>query len=208
MMGEYPVVYLSSHGQTAWDQTGRYNGMTDLPLSEEGESTARALKKRLHGFKFGKVFTSPLQRAFRTCELAGFGEPAEIDSDLREWDYGDYEGRTEAEIHGEHPGWSLFRDGCPRGESPEQVAARADRVISRLRSIGEDVLVFSSLHFVRALGVRWIGLGLTINARRFALNVGSVSIVGYEDNPARPVIRLWNDTRHLSHSPIHQRIAS
>lgn len=208
MMEEFPIVYLAVHGETAWVVTGQYNGMSDLPLTENGEGDARSLKRRLHGLTFAKIFTSPLQRAFRTCELAGFGELAEIDSDLREWDYGAYEGKTNAEIRAKCPDWQLFRNGCPHGESPEQVAERANRVIARLRSIADDVLLFSSTHFIRALAVRWIGLGLAINARRFALNVASLSAIGYENSLSRPVIRLWNDTRHTSRPPLQQKIAT
>lgn len=208
MMQEFPIVYLAAHGETAWALTGQYNGMTDLPLTENGESDARALKRRLHGLSFAKVFTSPLQRAIRTCELGGFGGTVEIDSDLHEWDYGVYEGRTEAEIRADFPDWQLFRHGCPHGESPEQVTARADGVIARLRRIDDDVLIFSSSNFIRALGVRWIGLGLAINARRFVLNIASVSAVGYEGSHSRPVIRLWNDTRHTSYPAAQQRAAT
>lgn len=207
MQGKFPTIYLVTHGETPWTLTGQYNSMTDLPLTENGEATARALKRRLHGISFNKVFTSPLQRAFRTCELAGFGATAEIDSDLREWDYGTYEGWTDEQIRAERPDWYLFRDGCPHGESPEEVTGRADRVITRLRAVQDDVLLFSSVHFVQALAVRWIGLGLSINARRFVLDVGSLSAVGYENSLSRPVIRLWNDTRHAQHIPL-QRTAS
>jgi len=208
MMKEFPTVYLATHGETAWTLTGQYNGMTDLPLTEGGEGDARALKRRLHGLTFAKVFTSPLQRDFRTCESAGFGAVAEIDSDLREWDYGEYEGRTEAEIRVEYPDWQLFRNGCPHGESPEQVALRGDRVIIRLREINDDVLLFSSTDFVRTLAVRWIGLRLRMNARRFMLNIASVSAVGYESSLSRPVITLWNDTRHSSSPPARHKVAT
>ena len=126
---ERPIVYLARHGETEWSLTGRHTGLTDLPLTEVGERNARRLRERLSGLKFNSVFTSPLQRAKRTCELAGFGAAAAIVPDLVEWDYGEYEGRTSAQIHGEFPGWQLFRDGCPGGESPEQVAARADHVV-------------------------------------------------------------------------------
>src|SRR5262245_25736306 len=137
-----PVVYLARHGETAWSLSGQHTGRTDLPLTERGERNARALGKRLQGLTFAQVWTSPLQRALRTCELAGFGAAAEIDPDLVEWDYGQYEGRRTADIHAELPGWQLFRDGCPGGESPEQVGARADRVIKRVRAVRGDVLLF------------------------------------------------------------------
>ena len=191
------IVYLARHGETAWTISGQYTGLTDLPLTERGERNARRLQERLRGLSFAKVFTSPLQRARRTCELAGFGAVAEIDEDLVEWNYGDYEGRHSADVHRERPDWELFRDGCPGGESPAEAAARADRVVSRLRAIPGDVLLFSSGHFIRVLATRWIGLELTANARRFMLSTASLSAVGYEKELSRPVIRLWNDTHHV-----------
>ena len=153
-----PVIYVARHGETAWSLSGQHTGLTDLPLTERGEGNARRLGERLKGLSFAKVFTSPLQRATRTCELAGFGAAAEIDRDLFEWNYGEYEGRRTADILAERPGWQLFRDGCPGGESPDQIGARADRVVSRLRAIHGDVLLFSSGHFLRVLGARWLGL--------------------------------------------------
>src|SRR6266480_4573818 len=138
-----PVVYLARHGETAWSLSGQHTGLTDLPLTERGEHNARRLGERLEGMTFARVFTSPLQRARRTCELAGFGGVAAVDLDLVEWNYGAYEGRTSAEIHAERSGWQLFRDGCPGGESPADVAARADRVVARVRAIPGNVLIFS-----------------------------------------------------------------
>ena len=192
-----PIVYLARHGETAWTLSGQYTGLTDLPLTERGERNARRLEERLRGLSFTKVFTSPLQRAKRTCELAGFGDVAEIDRDLVEWNYGDYEGRHSADVHRELPDWELFRDGCPGGESPGEAAARADRVVSRVRAVPGDVLLFSSGHFIRVLATRWIGLEVTANARRFMLSTASLSAVGYEKELSRPVIRLWNDTHHV-----------
>src|SRR5437867_2250797 len=128
-----PVIYLVRHGETAWSLTGQHTGLTDVPLTERGERNARRLGERLAGLAFAKVFTSPLQRAARTCELAGFRAAAEVDCDLVEWNYGDYEGLRTVEIHAAHPDWQLFRDGCPGGESPDQVGARTDRVVSRVR---------------------------------------------------------------------------
>ena len=192
-----PIIYLARHGETAWSLTGQHTGLTDLPLTERGERNASRLKQRLKGLTFAKVFTSPLQRARRTCELAGFGTVAEIDRDLLEWDYGEYEGRRTAEIRAERPDWQLFRDGCPGGESPAQVTARADRAVSRLRAVQGDVLLFSSGHFLRVLAVRWIGIELTAQARSFMLSTASLSALGYEDSLSRPVIRLWNETRHV-----------
>src|SRR5215813_3646869 len=196
---ELQTVYLARHGETAWTLSGQYTGLTDLPLTERGERNARNLEERLRGLNFAKVFTSPLQRAKRTCELAGFGAVAEIDRDLVEWNYGDYEGRRSAEIHREHPDWELFRDGCPAGESPTQASARADRVVSRVRAVPGDVLLFSSGHFIRVLAARWIGLEVTANAKRFMLSTASLSAVGYEKDESLPVIRLWNDTHHVSY---------
>ena len=192
-----PIIYLARHGETAWSLTGQHTGLTDLPLTERGERNASRLKQRLKGLTFAKVFTSPLQRARRTCELAGFGAVAEIDRDLLEWNYGEYEGRRTAEIHAERPDWQLFRDGCPGGESPAQVAARADRAVSRLRAVQGDVLLFSSGHFLRVLAVRWLGLELTDHARAFMLSTASLSALGYEGSLSRPVVRLWNETRHV-----------
>jgi broad specificity phosphatase PhoE len=192
-----PVIYLARHGETAWSLSGQHTGLTDLPLTGHGERNARSLGKRLNGLKFKKVFTSPLQRAERTCELAGFAEAAETDRDLVEWNYGRYEGRTSADIDNERPGWQLFRDGCPDGESPSQIGARADRVVNRVRAIPGDVLIFSSGHFLRVFVARWLGME-TAGGRFFTLSTASLSAVGYEHSLSEPVIRLWNDTRHVS----------
>jgi broad specificity phosphatase PhoE len=194
---ELPIICLARHGETAWSLTGQHTGLTDLPLTEAGERNARRLAERLKGLTFMKVFTSPLNRAVRTCELAGFGAVAEIDCDLVEWNYGEYEGRTGAEIRAERPDWQLFRDGCPGGESPQQVATRADRVVNRVRKVPGNVLLFSSGHFIRVLAARWIGIEPTVNARSFMLSTASLSALGYENDLSRPVIRLWNDTRHV-----------
>src|SRR4029450_7525131 len=174
-----------------------YTGLTDLPLTERGERNARRLEERLRGLTFAKVFTSPLQRTKRTCELAGFGAVAEIDGNLVEWNYGDHDGPPSADVHRDPPDWELFREGCPGGKSPSEAAARADRVVSRVRAVPGDVLLFSSGHFIRVLATRWIGLELTANARRFMLSTASLSAVGYEKELSRPVIRLWNDTHHV-----------
>src|SRR6202045_5223347 len=139
----FPVVYLARHGETEWSLTGQHTGLTDLPLTQRGEQNARALRERMTGLDLRKVFTSPLQRATRTCELAGFGAVAEVDRNLLEWDYGQYEGLTTAQIHAVRPDWQLFRDGCPGGESPEQVAARANSMVERVRTLGTRVLLFS-----------------------------------------------------------------
>ena len=198
MSATVPTVYLARHGETAWTITGQHTGCTDLPLTERGEDMARRLGERLAGMTFAKVFTSPLRRAVRTCELAGFGPVAEVDRDLFEWDYGQYEGRLTVEILAERPDWQLFRDGCPGGESPGQVAARADRIAQRVRSIGADVLLFSSGHFLRMLAARWIEAE-PIAGRSFMLSTASLSVLSHEHMD--PVIRLWNDTSHLLTSP-------
>ncbi len=190
------ITYLARHGETAWTITGQHTGRTDLPLTERGEGNAHRLGERLSGLTFARVFTSPLKRARRTCELAGFGSVAQIDGDLLEWDYGEYEGRLTVDILKERPDWQLFRDGCPGGESPQQVATRADRVVSRARAITGDVLVFSSGHFLRVLATRWIGIE-PINGKSLVLGTASLSAVGYENSIAHPAIRLWNDTHHV-----------
>ena len=194
---QLPIIYLARHAETAWTVTGQHTGRTDLPLTEAGERNARRLGERLKGLTFVQVFTSPLQRAIRTCELAGFGAAAEVDSDLVEWDYGEYEGLTTNEIRARRPHWQLFLDGCPKGESPTKVAARADRMVSRVRAVQGDVLLFSSGHFIRVLAARWIGIQLAASVRSFMLNTASLSALGYEHDLSRPVIRLWNDTHHV-----------
>ena len=193
----FPTLYLARHGETAWSLSGQHTGLTDLPLTEQGERNARNLGPRLAGLTFAKVFTSPLQRATRTCELAGFAAAAEVDRDLVEWDYGDYEGLRTAEIHDKRPEWKLFRDGCPGGESPDQIGARADRVVSRVRAVKGDVLIFSSGHFLRVLAARWLGLE-PVNGRLFMLKTASLSALGYENELSQPVISLWDDTSNVS----------
>ena len=194
---QLPIIYLVRHGETVWTVTGQHTGRTDLPLTEAGERSARRLRERLKGLTFAKVFTSPLRRAVRTCELAGFGAAAEVDGDLVEWDYGEYEGLTTAAIRTKRPGWQVFRDGCPGGESPNQAGARADRVVSRVRAVQGDVLLFSSGHFIRVLAARWIGIESAVSARSFMLSTASLSALSYEYDLSRPVIRLWNDTHHV-----------
>jgi broad specificity phosphatase PhoE len=201
MEKELPIVYLARHGETAWSLSGQHTGLTDLPLTQNGELTARRLGQRLNGLVLAKVLTSPLRRARRTCELAGYGALAEIDPDLVEWDYGEYEGRRGADIRAERPDWNLFRDGCPGGETPQQVTARADRVVGRVRAIPGDVLLFTSGHFIRVLAARWLGLEPTENSRYFMLSTASLSALGYENDLSRPVIRFWNDTRHIDAEP-------
>jgi len=204
---ELPMIYLARHGETAWSLTGQHTGLTDLPLTEVGERNAQRLRGRLSGLIFTKVFTSPLRRARRTCELAGFGSVAEIDPDLVEWDYGEYEGRRSVEIHAERPDWQLFRDGAPSGESPQQVAERADRVGDRLRAISGNVLIFSSGHFLRMLAGSWIGIE-PYDAKSLTLSTASLSVLGYEHSLEQPAIQLWNDTNHLFPSNGHEIYAN
>ena len=189
----FPVIYLARHGETAWSVTGQHTGLTDLPLTERGERNALRLGQRLAGSVFAKVLTSPLQRAFRTCERAGFGAVAEVDPDLVEWNYGDYEGLRTAEIHTVRPGWQLFRDGCPNGESPQDVGARADRVVSRVRAFKADVLIFSSGHFLRVFAARWLGLE-PFAGKFFMLDTASLSALSNEHDLSSPAIRFWIDT--------------
>ena len=185
-------LYLVRHGETAWSLSGQHTGRTDIPLTEQGEHEARELAGRLRGAKFSRVFTSPLQRARRTSELAALNRVAEIEPDLAEWDYGDYEGQRPDEIRKRRPDWNVFRDGCPRGESPTQVSNRADRLIARLRTLEGELAIFSHGHFGRVLAVRWIGLQIE-QAQHFLLNTASLSILGYGHNLAEePAIILWN----------------
>jgi len=197
MDDELPIVYLARHGETAWTLSGQHTGLTDLPLTDQGEQTARRLGERLKGLIFVKVFTSPLRRARRTCELAGFGSVAETDPDLVEWNYGQYEGLRGIDIRSMRPDWNLFRDGAPGGEMPAQVSARADRVVDRVRAIPGEVLLFTSGHFIRVLASRWLGLEPTANSRYFMLSTASLSALGYENELSRPVIRFWNDTHRV-----------
>jgi broad specificity phosphatase PhoE len=193
-----PVVYVARHGETAWSLSGQHTGHTDLPLTPAGERNAHRLGERLKGLTFTKVFTSPLQRAARTCELAGFGAVAETDRDLVEWDYGRYEGLRSEEILAQRPDWQLFRDGCPGGETSAQVGERADRVVERVRRFSGNVLLFSSGHFIRVLAARWLALGPGSAGRYFMLSTASLSALSYEHDLSHPVIRLWNDDHHVA----------
>ena len=197
MDNRLPIIYLARHGETAWTITGQHTGLTDLPLTANGERNARGLADSLRGPVFTKVFTSPLQRARRTCALAGFEAVAQVDSDLVEWNYGAYEGLRTEEIRTKRPDWQLFRDGCPGGESPSQVRARAENVLSRVRAVTGNVLLFSSGHFIRVLAARWIGLDPSVSSVSFLLSTASLSAMGYDQELSRPVIRLWNDTHHV-----------
>jgi probable phosphoglycerate mutase len=191
-----PQIFIARHGQTAWSLSGQHTGRTDLPLTADGEQNAIKLGRRLGGMTFAHVFSSPSQRARRTGELAGFGAQMRTDPDLAEWDYGEYEGVTSAEIHKTRPDWLLFRDGCPGGESVTQISARADRVVKKLRDIDADVIIFSSGHFSRVLAARWLGIDASAG-RLFVLGTGSLSTLSYEHNRNNPAILLWNDRDHL-----------
>ncbi len=186
-------IYFVRHGETAWSLSGQHTGGTDIPLTQQGELAASGLANRLSAVQFSHVLTSPLQRARRTCELAAMGDLAEIDPDLTEWDYGDYEGQSSADTRKTRPDWNLFRDGAPNGESPAQIGERADRLLSRLRTMRGNVALFSHGQFGRVLGARWIGLP-ALDAQRLVLGTASISILGYEHNLAtQPVIIAWND---------------
>jgi len=189
-----PSLYLVRHGGTAWSISGRHTGRTDVPLTPVGEDEARRLARRVEGVQFSNVLTSPSQRARRTCELAGLAGQAEIDPEVVEWDYGAYEGRRSADILEERPGWNLFRDGCPDGETPPQVSERADRLIGRLRSMAGSVALFSHSHFGRVLAVRWIGLPL-VEGQHLRLDTASISVLDWDPHhPEVPVIGTWNTT--------------
>jgi len=195
MKGALPRVYLARHGGTAWTVSRQHTGLTDLPLTSQGEAEAVQLGERLEGRTFAAVLTSPLRRASRTCELAGFGVAAAVEADLVEWNYGKYEGVTTAEIRAGRPDWDLFRDGCPDGESPRQIGARADRVVARVRAIEGDALLFSSGHFLRVFAARWLGLEPGAG-RCFVLGTASLSVLGYEHDRSEPAIHLWNEPPH------------
>jgi probable phosphoglycerate mutase len=192
-----PEIYLARHGETEWTITRRHTGCTDIPLTERGERNARSLGQRLAGMTFDQVFISPMQRARRTCELAGFGAQAQLWDDLREWDYGQYEGLTTEEIRRARPGWNLFRDGCPGGESVAAIGSRADRLVARLRTSPGRVLLFGHSHSFRVLAARWLGLPPEA-ARFFVLGTASLSVLGYEHNRDERAVRLWNDDRHVN----------
>jgi probable phosphoglycerate mutase len=187
-----PQLFLARHGDTAWTDSHQHTGRTDLPLNDRGMEHARQLGQRLRGFSFVRVFTSPLQRAAKTCELAGFGRGVEVDADLIEWDYGHLEGTLTSDILKERPNWELYRDGCPGGEFPQDVAMRADRFIARVHDIGGDVLAFSSGHIIRMIAARWNGLSPG-DGRLFFCRPASVGVLGFEhERRDQPVIRLWN----------------
>jgi broad specificity phosphatase PhoE len=185
-------LYIIRHGETEWSLSGQHTGQTDLALTAHGEDEARELVPWLNHIQFSRVLTSPLQRARRTCELAGLGATAEVEPDLAEWNYGDYEGLLSRDIRKERPGWNVFRDGCPNGERPGQVSERADRLIARLREMDGNVALFSHGQFSRALASQWIELSV-VESQHFALSTASLSILGFDpSHPEVRVIHLWN----------------
>jgi len=184
-----PIIYLARHGETAWSLSGQHTGLTDLPLTKHGEQNARGLATRLEGLKFVKVFSSPLQRAIRTCELAGFKSVAAIDPDLVEWDYGEYEGLTTPEIRETTPSWWLWRDGCPGGEMPPEIGTRVDRVLERFASVAGSGLVFAHGHVLRVFTARWLEMEVAAGAR-FKLEAGSLGVLGHERETQ--VIERWS----------------
>jgi broad specificity phosphatase PhoE len=191
MASPFPEITLVRHGETEWSKSGRHTGRSDPPLTPAGEDAARNLGARLKGLSFASVWSSPSERAFNTCVLAGFGANAVKKDDLQEWNYGEYEGVTTKEIVGKRPSWKLFRDGCPEGETAADVGARADRIIAELRALNGSVLIFSSAHFLRVLAARWIGLPPEGGAL-LTLDTASISLLGYEHDLGEPVIRRWN----------------
>ena len=189
---QMPKLFLARHGDTAWTESRQHTGRTDIPLNAAGMERAGVLGQRLQRYQFVRVFTSPLQRAAKTCALAGYEAAAELDPDLVEWDYGDFEGLLTRDIQRQQPGWELFRDGCPGGESPGDAAARADRFITRVRAISGDVLAFSSGHIIRMIAARWLGLPPE-HGRFFYCRPASVGVLGFEHKKRdEPIIALWN----------------
>jgi probable phosphoglycerate mutase len=188
-----PRVFLVRHGETVWTLSGQHTGRTDIPLTPRGETDARRLGERLRDKKFAQVLVSPLQRARRTCDLAGFGDQCQVDPDLQEWDYGEFEGLKTPEIRARQPNWVLFRDGCPGGETADQVGVRADRVIERVKAVGGDSLLFAHGHLLRILTARWIGLPASAG-RLLLCDPTSLGILAHEHDCAdEPVVRLWNE---------------
>jgi broad specificity phosphatase PhoE len=189
-------IILARHGETEWSLNGRHTGLTDIELTENGILQGKRLGERLGGKKFSKVYSSPLKRAHKTCELAGYGEGVEITDLLLEWDYGEFEGIKTVEIRKTYPEWNVFKGPVPGGESIEQVSARADALIEKIRSLGSeaDVLLFSSGHFSRVFGARWVGFPAEYG-RCLTMSTASYSLLSYEHE--YPVIKTWNDTSHL-----------
>jgi probable phosphoglycerate mutase len=191
-----PVLVLVRHGDTAWSRSGQHTGRTDIPLLEEGRRMATELREPLRARDFSAVWTSPLSRASETCALAGYGDVAQMRSDLMEWDYGTFEGKTKAEIRATSPNWTLWADGVPCGESARDVGARADRIIAEARSVEGNVLLFAHGHLLRVLTARWLGLPPT-EGRLFTLSTASISMLGLDSDGDQQVLQVWNDTTHL-----------
>jgi len=182
-------VYVIRHGETEWSVSGQHTGVTDIPLTDNGRKNAKLLQPMLAKQSFALVLTSPLQRAKETCKLSGLGEVAEIVPDLVEWNYGEYEGLTSSQIHKKTPGWTVFVNGCPGGEKPEEVGQRADRVIAKVRAVKGDVALFAHGHILRVLGARWLGLP-AMAGRHFLLDTGTLNILGYYRGV--PAVQIWN----------------
>lgn len=188
-------IVLVRHGETAWSREGRHTGREDIPLDSEGEVQAASLRERLAGWRFAAVFVSPLQRARLTCRLAGFDAAAEVDPDLQEWDYGDYGGRTAQEIREERPGWLIWKDGVPGGETVDEVGARADRVLARIGKIEGDVALFAHGHLLRILTARWMGMA-AVEGEHLAFSAAAISVIGTDREST--VIWRWNDSSHIA----------
>jgi broad specificity phosphatase PhoE len=187
--GEEQRIYLLRHGETEWSLNGRHTGVTDIPLTENGRLAAQRLAPILAEETFALVLTSPLQRARETCDLAGLGKRANVEADLIEWNYGDYEGLTTQQIRRTRPAWSVFRDGCPGGESPEQVGARADRLLVKIRATEGNVALFGPGHFSRVLAARWINLSASYG-EHFLLDTATLNVLGYYRES--PALKMWN----------------
>ena len=196
MSDSLPEVYLARHGETSWTISRQHTGRTDIALTDRGERNAQSLGHRLHGMAFDRVLCSPMQRARVTCELAGFGSLVQCEPLLLEWDYGQYEGLTTAEIRTHRPDWDLFRDGCPGGESVAEIGSRADCMIAQLRGHQGRTILFGHSHFFRVLAARWLGLPVA-DGRLFVLSTASLSLLGYDHSRDESVVRLWNDDRHV-----------
>ncbi|MDR4482298.1 MAG: histidine phosphatase family protein [Nitrospirales bacterium] len=189
MFEKQQEVYVIRHGETEWSLSGQHTGTTDLPLTENGRKLARLLQPMLANHSIARILTSPLQRARETCQLAGFGEKAEVDTNLVEWNYGEYEGITTKQIHDKRPGWVIFTDGCPGGETPEEVGARADRIITKARTTGGNVALFAHGHILRVLVARWLGLPAS-GGRYFLLHTGTLNVLSYYRGI--PAVKIWN----------------
>ncbi|WP_447965330.1 histidine phosphatase family protein [Nitrospira sp. Ecomares 2.1] len=189
MAENFQKVYVIRHGETEWSLSGQHTGTTDLPLTENGRNLARLLQPLFSNYSFDLVLTSPLQRAHETCVLAGLGEKAEVDTNLVEWNYGEYEGVTSKEIQEKRPGWLIFTDGCPGGETPEEVGVRADRAIARARTAKGDVALFAHGHILRVLVARWLGLQVSAG-RHFLLDTGTLNVLSYYRGI--PAVKIWN----------------